>query len=84
MRADLTYWMSSLSGFRRMTLAHTSWFRVPSQGMNHFEVLSHGSCFLVRDPSQGGASSGGAPRLLASGHVAEPSSYPRYVHMLCV
>ena len=80
---------------RELTLSHTSWFRIPEQGMTRYEPLSRGSCFWVssvaghEDDNDDGDDTGeahsaapGQAHLLCSGHVAYPPAFPRYYQHL--
>ena len=51
----------------------SSWFRVPEQGMDTFELLSRASGFLV--PRTGGE---GGVHIVTSAHVVHPFAFPNY------
>ena len=51
----------------------SSWFRVPEQGMDTFELLSRASGFLV--PRAGGE---GGVHIVTSAHVVHPFAFPNY------
>lgn len=58
----------------RLSLAFTSWFRVPEQGMTRFELLSRASAFAVtaqRAPAT-------AVHIVAAMHVPCPYLFPNY------
>jgi hypothetical protein len=50
----------------------SSWFRLPEQGMDNFELLSRASSFLVRREGQFGV------HIVTSAHVVHPFAFPNY------
>ncbi|GMH98223.1 hypothetical protein TrVE_jg14262 [Triparma verrucosa] len=62
------------------TYALTSWFRLPSQGMKSYEILSRASCFLL-NPSETTkieSTKEVPPIVLTSQHVIRPFHFPKY------
>mmetsp|Transcript_70561 Transcript_70561/g.138717 ORF Transcript_70561/g.138717 Transcript_70561/m.138717 type:complete len:280 (-) Transcript_70561:261-1100(-) len=61
-----------MSTFLRQVGTFTSWFKIPSQGMERYECLSHATAVCV-------ALSDRKPlRFLTSAHVAQPWMWPHY------
>eukprot|EP00177_Eucheuma_denticulatum_P002789 GFKZ01005010.1.p1 GENE.GFKZ01005010.1~~GFKZ01005010.1.p1 ORF type:complete len:275 (+),score=29.35 GFKZ01005010.1:187-1011(+) len=67
--------LSSRTQAKRLTslaAAHSSWFKLENQGMEHFELLARGSGFYIRGPQTG------IPIALVSAHVAAPHRFRNY------
>ncbi|CAN8068941.1 unnamed protein product [Agarophyton chilense] len=61
-----------LRSFSSIAAAHSSWFKIPEEGMKDFELLARGSAFFVCGPNTG------ALIALTSAHVAAPHRYENY------
>jgi hypothetical protein len=53
----------------------SSWFRLPDQGMDDYELLSRASCFLV---AREGFEETGGVHIVTSAHVVHPFAFPNY------
>ena len=56
----------------------SSWFRLPEQGMDDYELLSRASCFLVERPGRGAGQEPGNIHIVTSAHVVHPFAFPNY------
>lgn len=65
-------WPQYRRAFSRLATAHSSWFRIPDQGMEKHELLARGSGFFVRGPTSG------VLMALVSAHVAAPHRFKKY------
>eukprot|EP00178_Gracilaria_changii_P026150 TRINITY_DN803_c0_g1_i2.p1 TRINITY_DN803_c0_g1~~TRINITY_DN803_c0_g1_i2.p1 ORF type:complete len:285 (-),score=33.72 TRINITY_DN803_c0_g1_i2:743-1597(-) len=55
-----------------LAASHSSWFKIPEEGMKDFELLARGSSFFVPGPNTG------ALIALTSAHVSAPHRYENY------